>query len=72
MTAICELNYVNRVVRSEIEYILGNYLDEGEVARLLAPIYTKLKSLIQEAEYDFPGHNWQRHSLADVRKTSSD
>ena len=70
MTAICELNYINRVVRSEIEYVLGNYLDEDEVARLLAPIYSRVKTLIDEAEMEFPNYNWNDRSLASVLKRS--
>ncbi len=70
MTAICELNYINRVVRSEIEYVLGNYLDEDEVAKLLAPIYSRVKMLIDEAEMEFPEYNWTDRSLANVLKRS--
>lgn len=70
MTMISELNYINRVVRSEIEYVLGNYLDEDEVTKLLAPIYSRVKALVDEAEMEFPGYNWNDRSLANVLKRS--
>jgi len=70
MTMICELNYVKNVVNSEIQYILGNYLDDHEVVQLLGPLNKKLRDMIEEAEYQFPARNisaWDRN-LADVKR----